>query len=295
MNNLLKEDWEKKYLDYISSLHFEDEELKTDFIECLKDRTPIGRKEKWNSIRIRLSNISEAKKFSNPYYIGFGNPKSEILFIGKEKAFDLCKSTDLFFKESIDNTYQWKNLNNQIEPINHTKFFNEFGFNPQFPTMENYGNIKKRGTWGMYAEIVSKLYALNADDIRNTDKNSFKNSFYNYCFSTEINFIPSKYSNNKKLINIREPLLQNEFYKGFSKIIIGAKSSVSQEKVSSLFKLDGEFNEEDLGEIGKKRKRMQKIFKWKKGSQTVIICDQLSGAAGWSDKTLNCLIKHIKH
>lgn len=295
MNNLFKTDWEKEYLDYISSLYFEDEELKIDFIKCIEDQTPTGRNEKWNRIRIRLSNISEAKKFSNPYYIGFGNPKSEILFIGKEKAFDLCKSPDLFFKESIDNIYQWKNLNNQIEPINHTKFFNKFGFNPQFPTIKNYGNIRKRGTWGMYAQILSKLKKLNIENILNTDNDSFKNSFFNYCFSTEINFIPSKYSNNKELINKRQTLLQNDFYRKFSKVIIGAKSSVSKKTVSTIFNLDGNWKEESLGEIGKKRKRIQKIFKWKNDTQTIIICDQLSGAAGWSEETFNSLIEHINN
>lgn len=290
MKNLLKKDWEKKYSNYVSKLPFEDKELQKAFLECIKKQTPNERKEKWEEIRIRLSNLKEAAKFANPYYIGFGNPTSDILFIGKEKAFNVCESPNLFFKESIDNLYQWKNINNQKKPIDNHSFFQDFGFNPLFPRMLGYGKVGKRKTWGMYAQIISKLYNLNLDSILNEDENSF----YKFCFSTEINFIPSKYSDNLQIIDKRETLLQSDFYRNFSKVIIGAKSVISREKISKIFNLDNNWNEVELGEIGKKRKRIQKAYKWKNESRTIIICDQLSGSAGWSKETLNKLVDNIK-
>jgi len=41
----------------------------------------------------------EEKAEGNPYYIGFGNPNAKILFIGKEKGFDIDKFNTMLFKE----------------------------------------------------------------------------------------------------------------------------------------------------------------------------------------------------
>ncbi len=300
MKNLFSIDWQEKYSTYISNLDFDNKVLKIEFLELIKSHDLRQRVEYWKKIEENLSNDKEAAdknaankeaaKLSNPYYIGFGNPNSDVLFIGKEKAFDPIKRPDLFFKESIDNVYQWNSIINEQEPINHKHILNKFKFNPMLPLMYDYGKIGKRKTWGMYAQVISKLFCLKLDDVLKNDESSF----YQHCFSTEINHIPSKYSENKEMSIERMSLIQSDFFKRFSKVIIGAKSVIKPEEISELFNLKGNWTEIELGEIGNKRKRTLKAYKWKNNSRTIIICDQLSGSAGWSEKTLNELVLNLK-
>ena len=99
MKTLLSLNWEIKYYEYVNQLKFDDEELKKDFLELLQINEPLKREERWQKLKIRISNLKEASKLANPYYLGFGNPESDVLFIGKEKAFDIDKSPNLFLKE----------------------------------------------------------------------------------------------------------------------------------------------------------------------------------------------------
>ena len=97
------------------------------------------------------------------------------------------------------------------------------------------------------------------------------------------------------MIEERKVLLQNKFYSNFPKIIFGAKSYLKPKEISNLFDISEDWKIIELGEIGEKRKRMIKAFKWKKGNQTIISCDQLSGSAGWSDEAIEELVENIKN
>ena len=157
MKTLLSTDWEGKYYQYIESLHFEDIDLQKEFLKLLEQKDPSIREKIWKNLLIKFPNPKEAPKLANPYYIGFGNPESDVLFIGKEKAFDIDKSPNLFLKESIDNLIQWNYLSQEKEPIDHKKMFNKFGFNPFFPMMYNYGKIGKRRTWGIMLKLFQSF------------------------------------------------------------------------------------------------------------------------------------------
>ena len=45
------------------------------------------------------------KKTPNPFYIGFGNPNSEILILGKEKGFDFLENQRLLTKKGRLKTF----------------------------------------------------------------------------------------------------------------------------------------------------------------------------------------------
>jgi len=111
----------------------------------------------------------------------------------------------------------------------------------------------------------------------------------NDCFTTEINHIPSKYSKNLKMIPERKVLLQNEFFRSFSKIIIGAKTYLTPKEISNLFNIPETWEEIKLDEIGKKRKRSIKAYIWKNDSQTIISCKKIK----WFGRLDECCNKRI--
>lgn len=54
-----------------------------------------------NNSFINSNNLeSSEKEFGNPYYVGFGNPNSKILILGKEKGFDI-NNLEQFKYESL--------------------------------------------------------------------------------------------------------------------------------------------------------------------------------------------------
>ncbi|MFD0993168.1 hypothetical protein [Tenacibaculum geojense] len=96
---------EKKYFEYIKNL-----ELPLKAIEMME--ILINEKDE-NKRVIIWSNLSncldekELKLLANPFYIGFGNPNSDFLFLGQEKAFDPKANKELLLLESINNNYYW--------------------------------------------------------------------------------------------------------------------------------------------------------------------------------------------
>ncbi|MGQ1946066.1 hypothetical protein ACT3CD_03045 [Geofilum sp. OHC36d9] len=89
MKTLLKEKWDDKYYDYIDKLRFEDTALKSEFLKLLKCKDSERRELLWGDLCVKVNDLQEVWKLSNPYYIGFGNPDSDILFIEKKKALTL--------------------------------------------------------------------------------------------------------------------------------------------------------------------------------------------------------------
>ena len=285
MNILLKENWDDKYYDYIDKLEFEDVSLKKDLLNLLKCKDSIQRESLWNGLRVKHKNLQEVWKLSNPYYIGFGNPNSDILFLGKEKGFDIEKHPELFIKESINNIIQWEYIQ-----TNNSKLLTNLGFNPIFPREYHTQKIRPRHTWGIYAQIIAGLNNKITKNVFEETK-KIKDSFFNDCFISEINHIPSKYSRGHKLISERKELLKRDFYQNFSKIVIGAKGYLNIEQLKDLFNISTDFNEIKFGE-NNQREIIGLVYQTEK--QTVIYCDHLSGAAGWTNNALDKLINILR-
>ncbi|HEX8576103.1 MAG TPA: hypothetical protein VF677_07385, partial [Flavobacterium sp.] len=243
---------------------------------------------KWNDFEIKLREIKDLHLLCNPFYIGYGNPNSEILFLGKEKAFSIMNNPDLFLHESINNNKQWEYL---IKGCN----IDKLEFNPLFPQKyfedrnSNY-KIKKRHTWGMYSELVKAI--INPEIKSGFREGGLENNFFRYCFATEVNHIPSKYSVHLQSIDDRKELLQHAFYKTFKYVIVGAIGSINITQIKTIFGITTESKQIQISKEGDKRKRFIEVIK--NDSQKIILCNQLSGAAGWTSSEILSLIDKIK-
>ena len=281
---LIKNNGEEKYVAYLEKMPVKElKGLSQKMTGILQVKNLVERTKKWNDFEVKLSEIKNLHLLSNPYYIGYGNPNSDILFLGKEKAFNITNSPDLFLHESINNNKQWEclieNLNSNLE------------FNPLFPQKyfgENF-KIKHTHTWGMYYKLVK---GITENPSITSELEVLKNNFFNHCFTTEVNHIPSKYSSNLKSIDPRKELLQHAFYKSFKYVIIGAIGSINEEQIKEIFSFF-EPKEMLLNKKGSKKERKIKVYQ--NDTQKIILCNQLSGAAGWSNEEIESLITEIKH
>lgn len=274
---IINDKYEEKYIDYLHKLN--NKSLSNKLVTMLKEKELSKRLEMWNDFTVKLNEIKDIKYLSNPFYIGYGNPNAEILFLGKEKAIDVVGSPEIFFHESINNILQWEQLSigNKVD--------GKLEFNPLCPQsyhkLKNNHTIKKRDTWGMYAQIVQGI---------SSNEEISHDNFFDYCFTTEVNFIPSKYSDHLKLHSERTELLQRQFYKNFKYVIIGAIGSIDTNKIKEIF---GDCPECEPFSIGKNRSREIKITVLKNDNQKIILCNQLSGASGWTTGAIQELIREI--
>ena len=118
------------------------------------------------------------KKTPNPFYIGFGNPNSEILILGKEKGFDFENNESQAFYESINNPKEWSSyLKDNLTFTLEKKYENSGYYNNCFiPYLQK---IKKSGhTWNKYAKLIQEIYPNEEFD---------SNFFLKKCFISEIN------------------------------------------------------------------------------------------------------------
>ncbi|WP_026725752.1 hypothetical protein [Flavobacterium sasangense] len=277
--NINLQHYQEQYIQYVKKQEI-DEELKKQFIEILIEKKTAKRAEMWNSMRIPLNLIKYLHNLANPFYIGFGNPESDILFIGKEKAFNIINNPESFLNESINNLLHWEKSNEK----------DEFSFNPKNPYMfyktKYKHKIKGGETWGFYKNMTQKIVSKNENNIELKD-----DTFFNYCFTTEINHIPSKKTSNEKLINQRLDFLQKEdFFKSFKHVIIGAKGSVSKEEIKHIF---GKSPIEISIILGNNKRTTFSIDVFEYENQKIILCNQLSGATGWTNEVLEKLIETI--
>jgi hypothetical protein len=280
---LIKNNGEEKYVAYLEKMPVNElKGLSQKMTNILQVKNLVERTKKWNDFEVKLNEIKNLHLLSNPYYIGYGNPNSDILFLGKEKAFDITNSPDLFLHESINNNIQWECL---IENGN-----TNLEFNPLFP-QKYFGDdykIKHTHTWGMYHKLVK---GITENPNISSELGVLENNFFNHCFTTEVNHIPSKYSSNLKSIDPRKELLQHAFYKSFKYVIIGAIGAIDQKQIKEIF---GCFDPKEmlLNKEGSKKERKIEVFQ--NNTQKIILCNQLSGAAGWSNEEIANLICEIK-
>lgn len=285
---------QNKYCNFINedkSLNIGVKHKFLDIIENKSDDSVLNIENKLKALKIEFNSIRDIHKLANPYYIGFGNPDASILFLGKEKGFDIIEHPDLFIKESINNILHWEYIIKEKNNIDHKLIYSQLGFNPMFPRMHNYGVLKKNHTWYYYSKIVAGLKNLNPDIIFNETKD-YKNSFFCNCFISEINYIPSKYSKGNKLNQKRRDLLQHAFFRKFKRIIIAAKSYLQNDEIVDMFYLDNKGKEIEIAYYGKNKPIT--ITKYENNAQIIIRCDQLSGARGWPKEAIKSIINNFK-
>lgn len=281
-NNFMKIDfkqYQEEYVHYIENQEL-DSELKSSFLKILNEKDLNKRMELWINLKISLNQIKNLYKLANPFYLGFGNPEADILFIGKEKAFNITNEPESFLNESVNNLAQWELINNEKDNLR---------FNPKNPVeyyKEKYNHkIKGNGTWGFYKMLTQKI---------KSKENLEDDKLFENCFTTEINHIPSKKTKNERLISIRKEFLQkDDFFKSFKYVIIGAKGSVNNEDIKDIFG-DNPIETNDFN-VGNNKRSSFNVDIFKYPQQRIILCNQLSGATGWNGPAIENLIKTIKN
>lgn len=214
----------------------------------------------------------KSKGLPNPFFVGFGNPNSDLLILGKEKGFDATNSQQLEF-ESIRNPSEWAfNIENRIS-FHKDKFYpnSSFYHNAFFPYV---GKMKSGHTWNKYTKLTDALFSLDTEDE--------DNSFLRSSFISEINHEPS-ISSKLKAYNFETRLefLKNDFYKSFKYIILGCGDYLNRTQIEELF--DVEFYLDDS-------QPREKLVIYKNEGRTVINTRQLS-----MDVKNNYILKVAKH
>lgn len=160
----------------------------------------------------------------NPYFIGFGNPNSKILIMGKEKGFDESNLKQLQY-ESIGNPNEWKNYVDNNISFNKIKFYDSEHYVNVFRPY--YGKMKGGHTWNKYYTLLQKVYP---------QIQKHENEFLDYAFLSEINFEPSKLSRIKSFNHdSRIELLKNDYYKSFDIIICACADYLTDNQIEEVF------------------------------------------------------------
>lgn len=195
---------------------------------------------------------------ANPYFLGFGNPNSDILFVGQEMAIDPIKNPVTLEMESYRNPEHWHTLiKENISNLNYS-FNSKNGFlNPRKPY-----NTKTKGTWRSYQQLIEKIKNLEfAEDP----------DFFNHCFITEMNISTSKKQLGFQDCEVRDLLLQNDFYKTFPITILATGSYIHRNKIERVFRV----KHSELKSNSEPNKRLEIYFNEDK-SRVLINTRQLS-------------------
>lgn len=272
-----------KYRKYLESI---DPEMKG--LAILKSDDLSERRAIWNSIKPELS-LKEKKQLANPFFIGYGDPKSDVLFLGKEKGFDLTGDHDLLLKESINNILQWQKIESDFQPK----------FSPKFPR-KNFPDIKYNETWGTYCKIVKALY--KGEDLHFNETKNFELSFFSKCFLSEINYQPSKYSDGDPKrhdgFQMRQQFLRESILPNFKTIIIGASTYFSFTELDKLkSELSDLFGAVEVVEQSHYLDRFINPFQHFQTvdkMQNIFLTTQLSGMNRWDEFKLQKFAERIK-
>ncbi|PZX09795.1 hypothetical protein LX69_03518 [Breznakibacter xylanolyticus] len=242
--------------------------------------------------RFSALEIFDFKQFANPFYIGFGNPNSEILVIGKEKAFS-SENFELLIKESINNYKQWKTIiQNDLFKMNQLDVTSKIGFSPLLPKSYHTGKTKRNHTWSITASIINQIYP--AKELQVNEIQDITKSFFQQCFLTELNYKPAKYHEGSGLSLERMDFLKSNFFKSFPSVIFSAKSYLKGDDkiIKEIFnaKFDCVI---ELDKIGRDKTKPLTIEKYTSEYQTIYVCNQLSGASGWTNNSLTKFAEQI--
>lgn len=199
---------------------------------------------------------------ANPFYIGFGNPDADILFVGKEKGFNMVNKPvpnqphrdyiDKTFHESILNYFHWKeivgthhNISAYNIPNNYAPAFarvSQYDFCPLFPPADHHYQVKypqniiPGHTWPCCQVVFNAATGVTAGF--NQNNMLYQDSIFSKCFMTEISHISSRnapgmdFSTRLRFLN-QDPhaaaqfSLYSDFVKTFKIIVAGAKSYIN--------------------------------------------------------------------
>ena len=177
-------------------------------------------------------------------FIGYGNPNSDILIIGKECGFEPDTEDD-FFKELNLCTYynnaaawdkyckepysssqiaDWKEV---LREEWNEKFSPRFAFRGQLFTKKDV--VGTSTTWYMYQKLLDIIRSVNRGNNELLD-------FQDHCFITELNGLPMKMSRPsndvKKSIDERvNGLFKEAFFQSFPLIIAASKGYVYRYRI----------------------------------------------------------------
>lgn len=179
--------------------------------------------------------VEQAAK--NNDFVGFGNPNSKILIIGKEVG---QGNENVVNKTVKENAQDWLQIiSNELIEFNDCQDDSKLDFfNPLIP----YKGMKKKQqsvghTWRKYQRIHELLTQTNSDNY----------SFLDACFITELNDNPSKTSNlqnNKsRLLSIQhrvDTIFKSEFIQSFPIVILNCGHYIRENNIDicSLFGVD---------------------------------------------------------
>jgi len=269
MNNSFKniiQNADSKYKNYLKSLTQYPE-----IISIYETEDPFERENSW----VKLARKHDEKffeKIANPFYIGFGNPQSEILIIGKESGYNYDSNGFMqFYDENLNNIKNWEITLNKDQTI----------YNP-YPVVD----IRHTHTWSYYKAIVERLMDIDIQD---------NASFLDYCFITEINHVPSKTSKGRqKVLNretypLRKEFLKDDFFKRFKYIINTAKAYETIGLTEELFDVNY-ISKENIGSNGK-----IESFYFRNDNRSAVVTCQMSGSTrGLTTDSINKLCDRLK-
>lgn len=289
----LKEGFQQ-YKDYISSSASLQPTVKEALLQLLDTEEYSDRLALWQEMVPSLTK-QDAEKISNPFFIGYGNPEADTLIFGMEKAIELDPkenvdmSRRLFFEESINNNLQWSEITkNEESPAGNIR-------NRPYPYYLPLGSkiyrpIRKKlnasHTWGMYAKFIS---ALNHASVQYWERyhkaENFTDSMFKYMFQSEINHIPARKLHGGGLVPIRQAFLKNEFFKSFKNVLVTGRTYFKRDGISQI---ERTFEVKHLksGYLARGKQGQERLpyDLFVNGNRKVVLVNQMSGSAGWSDE-----------
>lgn len=220
----------------------------------------------YNDKFISLVNFANSNQLSeiemkngNPNYIGFGNPNSNILIFGKEKAIDENQShyEKILFNESLNNPNEWKQNIDENYFLTKEKLISKEGYISSFYPYS--GKNKSGHTWSKYQSLINLI---------NGKENTITNEFFFDCFISEINHLPSKISQISKFKdNERIQFLKSDFYKSFDIVVLTCANYLSKSQIEEIFEVKCFENSS---------KKREKLVIYKSDNRIVINTRQLS-------------------
>ncbi len=281
---------------------------------------PIINKPSFIELINSINNLTIQNEDRPAYYLGMGNPNSDILIVGKEKALDLNDEVyyPIINHESLLNINHWtdliQNYNNLEDPFHNIllqRIGNLNGFNPfsplLFPQIANIVHHNGGHTYQKISYLISLVYPVT-----NLFENIlFENSIFSKFFLTEINHTPALNNANFNLTNFMNGPRYNfmsasDFYKSFRIVIvhvglnspkyIGSRFSVGRyQLLRSLFNKNLENNPQTLNLGENNNGQIQADLYTADVGANIIVCNQLSGSAGWTNNSLIQLSEEIQN
>lgn len=194
-----------------------------------------------------FTNLLDGISENNETFIGFGNPNSKILIIGKECSVEIPELNQI---TNIENSTRWKEWikngkqDKNWEDVPYDEESWKMFFDPSHPFR---GELNKRrrklknGKWNGGTSPTWCWYQKLLEHIRNIEEPSKTIDFYNYCFLTELSAVSKKYSHDgdKKetiaSIITRKSLFENDFFQSFPIVIAACKGYLNNIDLKSTF------------------------------------------------------------